>query len=154
MVVEMLGKVWWNDWDWPVVCRVTFVTFSKERCNDSLLSVKVSDKCLGTAEILSVEKKLLDPFKDHSTTGWMVSGPAALDGSRPASSFKIHTSEMLISCIYETLGLNVTRVFSFQKDGSVSKVKLGWKRTASESWWGLLYQCLICGLYLWENLRH
>ena len=39
--------------------------------------------------------------------GLMTSGPAALDGSRPASSFKIPASDISIWGISGTLGLNV-----------------------------------------------
>ena len=50
----------------------------------------------------------------------MASEPAALDGSRPASIFKITASEMLIWGISGTLGLNVPGIFSSLRVPSAS----------------------------------
>ena len=47
-----------------------------------------------------------------STIGFIASGPAALDGSSPASSFKMPASEISIWGISGTLGLNVPGMFS------------------------------------------
>ena len=50
----------------------------------------------------------------------MTSGPVALEGSRPASIFKIPASEMLIWGISGTLGLNVLGIFSSLRVPSAS----------------------------------
>ena len=70
----------------------------------------VSDQYVMTAGILSVVCALYD-FNDLSTTGLMASGPAALVGSSPASSFKIPASDISIWDISETLDLNVPGMF-------------------------------------------
>ena len=66
----------------------------------------------------------------------MASGPAALDGSSPASSFNIPASDNSIWRISGTLGLDVPEMLSLQlirlvwcsrRVGSVSGVRLGCK---------------------------
>ena len=48
--------------------------------------------------------------------GLMASGPAALDGSRLASSFKILASDISILGISGTLGQNVPGMFSSSRE--------------------------------------
>ena len=60
----------------------------------------------------------------------MASGPAALDGSRPASSFKIPASDILIWGISGTLGLNVPGMFSSLRESLASPSSM----VFSESW--------------------
>ena len=60
----------------------------------------------------------------------MASGPAALDGSRPASSFKIPASDISIWGISGTLGLNVRGMFSSLREPLASPSSM----VFSESW--------------------
>ena len=60
----------------------------------------------------------------------MASGPAALDGSSPASSFKVLASEISIRGISGTLGLNVPGIFSSLREPSANPSSM----VFSESW--------------------
>lgn len=62
--------------------------------------------------------------------GLMASGPAALDGSRPASSFKIPASDISILGISGSLGLNVPGMFSSLREPLASPSSM----VFSESW--------------------
>ena len=62
--------------------------------------------------------------------GLMASGPAALDGSRPASSFKIPVSDISICGISGTLDLNVPGMFSSLREPLASPSSM----VFSESW--------------------
>ena len=66
----------------------------------------VSGQHVMTDGILSIVCALFK-FNDLSTTGLMLSGPAALVGSSPASSFKLAASDISIWGISRTLGLNI-----------------------------------------------
>ena len=63
----------------------------------------------------------------------MTSGPEALDGSSPASSFKIPASDISIRGISGTLGLNVPGMFSSLREPSASPSSM----VFSESWFSL-----------------
>ena len=60
----------------------------------------------------------------------MASGPAALDGSSPASSFKVLASEISIRGISGTLGLSVPGIFSSLREPSANPSSM----VFSESW--------------------
>ena len=61
--------------------------------------------------------------------GLMPSGPAALDGPRPASSFKIPASDISIWGISGTLGLNVPGMFSSLREPLTSPSSMVFSET-------------------------